>query len=223
MRHVEGPIYSRSELRTRQILGVHLGMPFEQARRQFLARGFTERPRRDIDTDPESGEFVIMFRTSRFGEFAFLSYADGPDGTGAITAISYDRPLTEEELRQVDARRREIVAEYGAPSIWSQWNNGGRVQDSMAYVTRARLRDGSLRQDIWSCHVNWRCLSDASTDCRDIMARAREPMLEIYFVLRGVHYELNDYAREYALLGRRQPDFTDPRYRPEVCQAFPPH
>ena len=223
MRHVEGPTYSRSELRSRRILGVHLGMPFEEARRQFVVRGFTQRPRRDVDTDPESGEFVIMFRTSRFGEFAFLSYADGPECAEAVTAISYDRPLTDEEERQIEVRRREIVAEFGVPSIWSRWNNGGRVNDSMAYVSRARLRDGSLREDIGSCHVNWRCLSDGSTDCRDIMARAQEPMLEISFVLRGVHYQLHDYAREYALLRWRQPDFTDPRYRPRVCQAFPPH
>lgn len=223
MREVEGPTYSRARLRAFRILGVHLGMPLEQARPELLARGFAERPHRDVDTDRETGEFVAMFFTARFGEAAGLSYAAGPGGADAITSIVYYRPLTGEELRQIEARRHEIVAEYGAPSHWWRWDDGGRINDAMAYVTRAPLRDSGFRQHVWSCYVDWRCGAAGRVDCRGIMARAREPMLEIAFVRGGVDYRLADYAQQYALLRRRQPDFTDPRFRPETCPAFPPH
>lgn len=224
-RYIEGPLYAASELRARRILGVRLGMPLNDAKRELTTRGYVQRFNRYpdvVDTDGESAGWVDNFFTDRFGEVVSLTYARLSGGPALVSSIRYDRPLLEEEERQIEARRAEVLAEHGVPSNWFRWNNNGRVNDSMAYVTRASLRDGSLRQDVWSCHVNWRCHTGNGTNCRRILARAREPVLTVNFIYRGVSYELDDYAARYASLSRNR-DFANPRYRPQRCWVAPAH
>jgi hypothetical protein len=219
-RFVDGPLYSASDLRSRRILGVHLGMPVEAARRELTTRSYVHRYTNEPGVG-DSNEWVDYFSDPSGGSIT-LSYVRPDGGPGLISALRHDRLLTEEEERQIEARRAEIVAEHGVPSHWFRWNNGGRVGDNMAYVAGARLRDADLRQDVWSCYANWRCTTARGINCRRLLARVREPVLTIAFIYRGVSYELEDYALQYDSL-RRSSDFADPRSRPRLCPIRSAH
>lgn len=219
-RYVNGPLYAVSDLRSRRILGVHLGMPVEAARRELTARGYRHGYTNEPESD-HSDEWVDYFSHPSAGSIT-LSYIRPDRGPSLISALRHDRHLTEQEERQIEARRAEIVAEHGVPSRWFRWNNGVRGGDSMAYVAHARLRDDKLRRDVWSCHANWRCNTARGINCRNVLARVREPVLTVAFIYRGVSYELEDYAVRYDSL-RRSREFADPRHRPRLCPVGPVH
>jgi hypothetical protein len=215
-----GALYSPAELRGRELFGVRLGMPLDEARRALVAGGFVQRfdnELEDVVTAGRSSEADDLWFTERFGEVVALSYVRFAGGPARIAAINYSQPLTLEQERQVEARRGEIVARFGAPSYRLSWvNEEGRVQDSMAWVASARLRDSSFRSDVWSCHVNWVCPKRRARRCFEALPQAREPVIEVDFVYRAISFTLSDYALQYESL-RRNRDFAARRRPQAIC------
>ena len=217
-----GALYSPAELRGRELFGVRLGMPLDEARRALAARGFVQRfdnETEDVVTAGRSSQADDLWFTGQFGEVVALSYVRLDGGPARVAEVNYSQPLTLEQEREVEARRSEIVARFGLPSYWrSAVNEEGRIQDAMAWVSSARLLDPDLRSDIWSCHVNWVCPEERARACFEELPRAREPVIEVVFVYRSISFELYDYALQYDSL-RRNRDFAAGRRPQTICMV----
>ena len=194
----EGPLYSPTQLRERQVIGLRLGMGFTEAHDLAVANGFTPQSKKAVrDRQRRLDMHFIKPAPDGRSELLVLSYE--PDGPRQISSIRYMRPLTETEERQVGMQREAILKAHGAPSEWTQRIDAdGAIRDEFAYVVSPSLRDGDARQTLSSCHTDWRYQYECRQfDCRHAMEDAREPVLTIAFGHQAVHYSWDDYEVRY--------------------------
>lgn len=216
---IAGPLYTRANLRNRELAGVHLGMTLEDARRALTGRGLIQRHDNHpavIDTAGNSSEADDAFFAADWRESVGLYYIKLDDRPAEVVGVHYTRHLSATEDREIEARRSEILRDFGAPSYWRRAVIDGRIDDEIGFVPAAWMRGEETRSRIQTCHTRWWRDEIDGTDCSRLAACAREPVMEISFGWRHVNYYLRDFARMYESLSR-DPEVAREAGRPLRC------
>ncbi len=195
---VEGPTYARERLRSVEIDGVHLGMRREEAAAALAVRGYRFE-------NPSGVEGSGSFRSADGKADISIGYSEGA-GVPQVESFTYRRAYTFEEVRDLEARRAELLAMFGRPTHWTRWvQEDGAIGDRLRYVS-----DRALLEDIDEasfCYSDWRCRTIVlQRDCRPYVQRVRGAVVSASFIYRGIYIEVDDYGRRSAQL-RRDPAF----------------
>jgi hypothetical protein len=207
--YVQGPLYSVSNLRQRDVMGLRLGMNEAEVQAALLQNGFVQKFR---DTSPaeraegKPDQMPVGFYRNGWKENISVSYEADGDGPPLVTRISYFRNISSEEQRQVAERRQEVIGRYGMPSQWQKFIlDDGRLADGMYYVAAKDMRDIVKAEQVGTCSISglWECEKILhNRDCRSILAANHSPVLRISFGWQSVWYSLDDYGPKYRSLLR---------------------
>ena len=198
---IQGPLYSASDLRSRDLLGLRLGMAFEAAQAIVVERGFSLRSNDGSKVvTPDKDQGGGLFWGIQDGDTVGIGYAKTAGGRAVVSSIEYMQHLSAEQEKEIEEHRVEIINRYGTPSWWQRYNDDGKIRDRMVYVSSSALRDDEYSlQHIWSCHVNWACQKILNgIDCRRVLTAAREPTIEISFANQLILYRWEDNGLTYA-------------------------
>ena len=124
---IPGPTYSLHEIHQIEIEGLHLGMSAERVAAAMAARGFVERTPLGVE-----GEDTV-YRSPDRNTWLALQFTER--GPRRLASINYSLELyTEEEARELSARRAEIITTMGRPTRWAQWvKSDGEIGDRFLY------------------------------------------------------------------------------------------
>lgn len=181
-----GPTYSLRQLREIEIEGVRLGMTEGTASDILAARGYTP--------VANSGPGQLNFYSPDHQTRIAFDYAN-ERGPRIIESIILQRTIDPREMRDIEARRAEIVALFGRPTEWTRAVNwAGYPHDNLRYTSNRSLAPNFL--EVWSCYWNWRC---ASADCRTYLSRMRNGgAIDVDLAMDGYWvqaFDLSHYAQ----------------------------
>lgn len=233
---VNGPIRSSKEINGFILKGLHLGMPLEVAQRKLEEQGFAQRTADNqpiSDTTGRNLGHVADYwgmqpidqqdRQSEtkcsppIGNLVHLGYVKLKGRRPLIASITYSAPVTCEDLKRVEDKRKQIISHFGLPTYWrKEAYVSGFIGDKISYVSTAKLADEVEYGKISSCLINWQqqklCYN---IDCRKVLNEASGVMMQVGYY-GWETYQLQDITAQRASL-MRDPLFLDQFVAGKTC------
>jgi len=180
-----GPAYSKTEMESIKVLGVHLGMRWSDAERIILSQGFTR--------NSEYG--FMMSRGSGQRDFISFTVKRLNGVRKRLTAVNYSRYADLKTAESRAAVRNDLVSVFGKPTVWYSPEVGKDLVESMQWLTRDSIVDKGQRYQAKVCGFSWECdYILYKEDCRPHVKDAHGVALEISVLhnVSEVDYQLYD-------------------------------
>jgi hypothetical protein len=199
-----GPFYTREHFHTSDIYGLRLGLSSSDAYRVLETKGYTrtfplsEDAPADYEVRYESADKVVMIG---------LTF-DEVDGRRVLTGFNVTKKFTREEFTDIEARRRELVKDFGVPTYWRKIVYAdGRLSDNFHYDRDGKTFDAKYYAG--ECLRDWKCATLQRQDnCPDLLSRVGGVVVEGSFAFDQLYVYVNDLSPQISALFKNRKFLT---------------